>query len=72
MNIREIIESLQEDKKEHTASKAFDEGFNCGADGAIDKLRELEQEVEYMIDEETEYSRSKKVLLDVLGKDRTI
>ncbi len=68
MNIREIITSLQEDKKEHTASKAFDEGFNYGADNAIDKLKKLEGDIKQkMLNDYTTPVR--KLLLDILGEE---
>ncbi len=67
MNIREIITSLQEDKIEHTASKAFDEGFNYGVDGTIDKLKELEKEIKHtMLHDYTTPVR--EILLNILGE----
>ena len=72
MNVWEIIQSLQKKKETHSASIAFDKGFDCGIDNAINLLGELEEKIERMIDGETEYSRAKKVLVEVLGEERTI
>lgn len=75
MNVREIIQNLQREKKEHTVSTAFNVGYDCGADQAINQLRELEDEIEAMLVGEKkriEHSRTEQVLLDILGEEETI
>ena len=68
MNIRKIIVNLQEEKKQHTASKAFDEGFNYCADDAIDKLRELKEDIKQkMMHDYTTPVR--EILLNILGEE---
>lgn len=67
MNIRKIIKNLQEQKKEHTASKAFDEGFNCAADQGIVQLKLLEKDIKQKMLHDN-ITPVRKLLLNILGE----